>query len=74
MYLDFDNVFYTITMQTKSDKTLYLMCDNINGGFKWTFDYEDSIWFNTENEANNFASDYFKNFHNWKIKEVYANI
>ena len=73
MYLDFDNLFYAITMQTKTDKTLYLM-SGANGGFNWTFDYEECIWFETENEANNFASDYFKNFNNWKIKEVYANI
>lgn len=68
----FDNIFYAITMQTKTDKTLYLM--SCNEEFKWTFDYEEGLWFNTENEAKKFANEYFKRFKNWKIKEVYANI
>lgn len=38
----FDNIFYAITMQTKTDKTLYLM-SGANGGFNWTFDYEEGL-------------------------------
>ena len=47
----FDNIFYAITMQTKTDKTLYLM--SCNEEFKWTFDYEEGLWFNTEYRAIN---------------------
>lgn len=67
----FDNLFYVITMQTKNNKILYLMSDNAKD-FKWTFDYEEGVWFETEQSARDFASQYFKNFKEWSIKEVYA--
>ena len=60
--------FSLISMKTKNDKTIYLM--ERNNLFGWTFDYNEALWFNTNDEAEKFAIDYFKNFKDWEIKEV----
>lgn len=65
-----EEIFYEITMNTKGGKTLYLM-ENIGNSCKWTFNRDNSIWFNTLEEAQKFAKQYFKNFKNYTIKEFY---
>ena len=61
--------FSLISMQTKNDKTIYL--EEQGNSFGWTFNYNDALWFNTNDEAERFAKNYFKNFKNWEIKEIY---
>ena len=58
-----------ITMQTKTGKTLYLK-EGIGKAFEWTFDRSEAIWFETIEEAEKFANKYFKNFKDYKIKEM----
>lgn len=60
--------FSLISMQTKNGKTIYL--GEQGNSLGWTFDYNEALWFNTNDEAERFARDYFKNFKNWKIKEI----
>ena len=60
--------FSLISMQTKNDKTIYL--EEQGNSFGWTFDYNKALWFNTNDEAERFATDYFKNFKDWEIKEI----
>lgn len=60
--------FSLISMQTKNGRTIYL--GEKDNSFGWTFNYNDALWFNTNEEAERFAIDYFKNFKNWKIKEI----
>ena len=60
--------FSLITTQTKNGKTIYLG-EKVNS-FGWTFNYNDALWFNTNDEAERFARDYFKNFKDWEVKEI----
>ena len=67
-----DNEFFTITMKTRNDKTLYLKS---NGNTcEWTFNYNEAIWFENEHDAVDFAKKYFKYFNNWDINIVYTNL
>ena len=67
-------LFYIIEMKTKTNKSLYLG-ELKNGCLGWTFDYNESIWFETCESAENFCKKYFKNFKDWNIKEItYCNI
>jgi hypothetical protein len=61
--------FYVITMKTKNGKTIYLGEQGNKLG--WSFDYDEAIWFETLEDSENFARDYFKYFKNWEIKEIY---
>ena len=60
--------FSLITTQTKNGQTIYL--GEQGNSFGWVFDYNNALWFNTNEEAKRFATDYFKNFKNWKVKEI----
>ena len=60
--------FSLVTMQTKNGKTIYL--GEQGNSFGWVFDYNNALWFNTNEEAERFAIDYFKNFKDWEVKEV----
>ena len=60
--------FSLISMQTKNGKTIYL--GEQDNSFGWTFNYNNALWFNTYDEAERFARDYFKNFKNWEIKDI----
>lgn len=62
-------IFYVITMNTKSNKRIYLK-EGKNNSYEWTFDREQAIWFELEEQANMFASDYFKNFKEWYITDL----
>lgn len=67
------DLFYVVAMNTKKGKTLYLK-EGHNNNFEWTFDFQESIWFETEKDTKKFANDYFKNFKDWFVKEIYFNI
>lgn len=60
--------FSVITMKTKNNKVIYLGEQGSLLG--WTFDYNEALWFNTNDEAESFARDYFKNFKDWEIKTI----
>ena len=51
------------------DKEVYLMVSD-TGEKKWTKNKNLALSFNTDNEAEKFASDYFKNYKNWEVKEI----
>ena len=64
-------IFYVIAMETKKGQTLYLGTMDAKS-FKWYFDYDMGLYFPTEKDALSFAKEYFKNFKDYKVKEVYA--
>ena len=53
-------------------KKVYLQADG--DGFKWTTNINDSIWFDYEQKAEQFAYGYFKNFKNYEIVAIEYNI
>jgi len=59
--------YYRITMKTYNDKKLYLKA-SIGDSCEWTFNSQDTIWFETEKEAQDFARKYFKKFNNYTIE------
>ena len=61
--------FSIVTMITKTGKKLYLKAGNGNA-VEWTFDEQDAIWFQTEEDAENFCKNYFKNFKDYEIESV----
>ena len=48
-----DEYFNIITMKTKTDRTLYAKAGH-GKSIEWTFDKQDAIWFQTEEEAEKF--------------------
>ena len=65
--------FYVITMSIKNGFELYLEATN-DGKYGWNKDLNEAIWFDSELEAESFSNKYFKNFKDWKIKEIKINI
>lgn len=61
--------FYIITMKTKENTKLYLAAD-IGNSCKWLFDKNESIWFETYQDAEKFSNQYFKNFNKYTIEEI----
>lgn len=60
--------WYVISMKTKNNKIIYLG-EGKNNNLEWTFDRDESIWFENEYQAKDFATDYFINFDKWFIQE-----
>lgn len=61
--------FNIITMKTKTDKILYAKAGH-GKSIEWTFDKKDAIWFQTEEEAEKFCKNYFKNFKDYEIETI----
>lgn len=61
-------IFYTVTMKTKEGKKLYLSM--MDGNPKWTFDFNDACYWDTEDLAEKFSKGWFKNFTDWRVEEV----
>lgn len=61
--------FNIITMKTKTGRTLYAKAGH-GKSIEWTFDKQDAIWFQTEEEAEKFCKNYFKNFKDYEIETV----
>lgn len=64
----YDRIFYRITMKTYDNKKLYLKA-SIGNSCEWTFNRQDAIWFESDKDAQEFASKYFKNFSNYEIEQ-----
>ena len=60
---------YIITMQTKTDKTLYLTMMTENGKPAWTFDKEDVCIWDNEKLCKKFGNKWFKHFSGWVVRE-----
>jgi len=60
--------WYVIAMKTKTEKTIYLK-EGTNNNLEWTFDRNEGIWFELEEQAEKLAKDYFKGFDKWFIEE-----
>lgn len=60
--------WYVISMKTKNDKVIYLK-EGKNNNLEWTFNRGESIWFENEYQAKDFANGYFINFDKWFIQE-----
>lgn len=69
----FIDTFYSITMKTKNNKKLYLK-EGKGNSLEWTFNRDECIWFELEQQAINCAKNYFKNFNNWFIEEFEYHI
>ena len=61
--------FSIVTMKTKTGKKLYLKSGKGKAA-EWTFDKQDAIWFQTEEEAEKFCKNYFKNFKDYEIEYI----
>jgi len=65
-------IFYTVTMKTKTGKKLYLsMWD---GNPKWTFDFDQACYWNSEEMAEKFSKEWFKSFTDWMVEKISVNI
>ena len=65
-------IFYRVTMKTKAGKKLYLsMWD---GNPKWTFDFDEACYWDTEEMAKKFCGRWFKSFSDWLVEKVSVNI
>lgn len=60
-------LFYLVSMLGKGGTVLYLMEGDNDKSFKWTKDYDQALWFNTDYEASSFARGYFKTFKAWSV-------
>lgn len=61
--------FSIVTMKTKTGKKLYAKAGH-GKSIEWTFDKQDAIWFQTEEEAEKFCKNYFKNFKDYEIEYI----
>lgn len=59
--------FVCICMKTRKGKKMYLCCGDTLDSFVWKFDKAESCMFNTEEQAEKFAKNYFKNFQGWEL-------
>ena len=70
----YKDLMYRITMKTRDNKKLYLSEDHWYGknaekiSCKWTFTANDALWFETQEDAQDFCRDYFKNFDRYEIE------
>lgn len=65
-------VFYTLTMETKTGKVLYLSL--WDGKPKRSFDFSQACYWDHEESARKFAKRWFKDFTGWKVKEIKVNM
>jgi hypothetical protein len=61
-------IFYAVTMKTQKGKKLYLSI--WDGDPKWTFDFNEACYWNTEEMAEKFCRQWFKSFTDWLIEEI----
>ena len=72
--------FYRIIMHTRDGKKLYLTENTWYGknsekiNCTWDFNYNNALWFETYDEAEEFAKGYFKNFTGYEIEEFFEYI
>ena len=70
----YSECFFRIIMRAKTGKKLYLKEDHLYGKNKekvncsWSLSWQDCIWFKTEQDAKDFANNYFKNFKNYEVE------
>lgn len=67
------DIFYVISMLTKTNKIIYLK-SNIGNSMEWTFDIQESVQFERQADAEEFAKHYFKNFKNYKVTQIESSI
>lgn len=65
-------MFYGITMITKRGKKLYLSFMKQNNP-TWSFNVDNTCLFETYEQCESFAKNWFKNFDNYKIVAVRIN-
>lgn len=65
--------FVVIYSKTKKNKKIYLQADK-GESCKWTFLKNEAIWFETEQQAEQFGNHYFKNFKNWNLESFTYSI
>lgn len=67
--------FFVITMLVGNKHKVYLGADSTNDKrMIWTTK-DESVWFESEKDAKDFAEHYFKNFKNYNIENLcYKNI
>ena len=65
--------FYTIETRTQRGKTIYLGVED-NGSYGWKFGRVDAIWFESREQAENFAKNYFTKFKDYFIEPLHFDI
>lgn len=71
-----DYIFYGITMLTKKGQRLYLSCSSKKTKdpnrmlMEWSFDIEKACLWDSDQDCNKFATDYFKEFNNYEIRQI----
>lgn len=65
---------YIVTMQTKTNKVLYLTMHTDNEKPAWTFDKNDACVWENDDVCKKFAEKWFKSFDGWKVREYTSHI
>lgn len=73
--LVYRDLFFRVIMKTRNGKKLYLCEDSWYGKnaekikCKWEFSSVNALWFETEENAQDFCKEYFKNFDRYEIED-----
>lgn len=65
--------FYTIVARTKTGRKIYFGAED-EGGYSWKFCRSDAIWFESREQAENFAENYFTVFKDYSIEPLSFDI
>lgn len=65
---------FTLSKQKqKKGKTIYFGAED-NGGYSWNFSRDNAIWFESREQAENFAKNYFTKFKDYFIEPLHFDI
>ena len=59
--------FYVITARAKNGKKIYFGAED-EGGYRWNFSRNDAIWFESIEQAEYFAENYFTVFKDYSVE------
>ena len=65
--------FYTIVARTKTGRKIYFGPED-EGDYRWKFCRSDAIWFESREQAENFAENYFTVFKDYTIEPLSFDI
>lgn len=60
--------FYTIEARTKDGRKIYFGAEDKGEDYRWKFCRSDAIWFESREQAENFAENYFTVFKDYSIE------
>lgn len=66
--------FYTIEARTKDGRKIYFGAEDKGEDYRWKFCRSDAIWFESREQAENFAENYFTVFKDYSIEPLSFDI